>query len=304
MISMRAVALLACVFILACAAPPEATSLLGEPLVRPELDETFRAKQEGLLAEARAAWTDDPADVDAAIWVGRRAAYLGRYREAVEVYTEALDRFPDDPRLYRHRGHRYITLRKLDLAVADLEKAAALVEGTDDRVEPDGLPNELGIPTSTLHSNIWYHLGLARYLQGDFEAALAAYRRDVEVAANSDALCAASYWLHMTLRRLGREEEAAEVLQSIDAGMEIIENHDYHRLLLAFRGELDAGELLAGAEEEGGLRFASVGYGVGSLWLAEGKHEEAVALFERIVRAGNWPAFGFIAAEAELSRTR
>lgn len=301
---MRTFAALAGVCFLACATPPEATSLLGKPLTRPELDDEFRAKQERLLAEARAAWEANPGDVEAAIWTGRRTAYLGRYGESVEIYSEALRRFPEDPRLYRHRGHRYITLRQLGRAVDDLEQAARLIEGTEDRVEPDGLPNDRGVPTSTLHSNIWYHLGLARYLQGDFEAALAAYRRDLAVSTNPDSVCATSYWLHLTLRRLGREDEAAELLGPIHPAMEIIENHDYHRMLLVFRGELDAEELLADAEAEGGLRFATVGYGVGSLRLAEDRRDAAIALFESILQAGNWPAFGFIAAEAELSRER
>ncbi len=77
--------------------------------------------------------------------------------------------------MYRHRGHRYITLREFDKAIADFNKAVELIEGTDDIVEPDGAPNAAGIPTSTLHTNIWYHLGLAHYLKGDFAAALLAY---------------------------------------------------------------------------------------------------------------------------------
>ncbi len=52
------------------------------------------------------------------------------------------------------------------------------------------------------------------------------------------------------------------------------------------------------------MRFATVGYGVGSLRLAEGRRDAAIDLFERVMEAGNWPAFGFIAAEAELSRAR
>ena len=40
------------------------------------------------------------------------------------------------------------------------------------KIEPDGQPNARNIPTSTLNSNIYYHLGLAQYLKGEFEAAL------------------------------------------------------------------------------------------------------------------------------------
>src|SRR5215213_4686900 len=60
---------------------------------------------------------------------------------------EDLPKNPDDPRLYRHRGHRYITVRDLGPAILDFEKAARLIEGRPDEVESDGLPNSKNIPT-------------------------------------------------------------------------------------------------------------------------------------------------------------
>ena len=79
--------------------------------------------------------------------------------------------FYHDARFYRHRGHRYISVRRFDEAAADLARAAELSEGVPDVVGEDGAPNAAGIPRSTSHSNIWYHLGLAYYLQGEFERA-------------------------------------------------------------------------------------------------------------------------------------
>ena len=87
-------------------------------------------------------------------------AYLGDYKKAIKIFSEGIEKFPEDARMYRHRGHRYISLRKLDLAIADLEKAAELIDGKEDRVEPDGIPNARGIPVSTTNRNIWYHLWL------------------------------------------------------------------------------------------------------------------------------------------------
>ena len=62
-------------------------------------------------------------------------------------------------------------MRELDKAVADLERADALVAGTPDQIEPDGQPNPRNIPLTTLQSNIRYHLALAYYLQGNFAKA-------------------------------------------------------------------------------------------------------------------------------------
>ncbi|MBL8987560.1 MAG: hypothetical protein JNJ80_14910, partial [Gemmatimonadetes bacterium] len=134
--------------------PIEATSLLGAPLRRPRIPAAARATYEKNLAAARAAWERTPEDADSIIWLGRRIAYLGRYAEAIEVFTRGIARHPNDARMYRHRGHRYLTIRRLDAAVRDLERADQLTRSSPDQVEPDGLPNARGIPTSTLKSNI------------------------------------------------------------------------------------------------------------------------------------------------------
>ncbi len=278
----------------------EAVSLFGEPLVAPALPAETRADREAKLAEARAAVERSPDDAGALIWLGRRTAYLGRYREAIEIFFRGIAKHPDDARFYRHRGHRYITVREFDRAVADLERAAQLIAGKADEIEPDGLPNARNVHTSTLQSNVWYHLGLAHYLKGDFEAALAAYQECLKVSGNPDMLAATSHWLYMTLRRLGREEAARQVLGPIHAGMDIIENQAYHRLLLLYKGELSPAALRAGAA--GDLDPPTIGYGLGNWHLYNGRREEALRTFREVLAGGNWPAFGFIAAEADLQR--
>ena len=279
----------------------EAVSLLGTPLSRPVLPEETRRKYEEALAEARQRSYADPDDVDAIVWLGRRTAYLGRYRDAIDIYTRGIDRHSGDARLYRHRGHRYITIRELDRAIADLDRAAGIIGGRDDEIEPDGLPNARNIPTSTLQSNIWYHLGLAHYLKGDFEQALRAYRACMEVSKNPDMLVATSHWLYMTLRRLGRDADAARVLDPIRADLDVIENGAYHRLLLMYKGELPVDSLLA-SSASAALDDVTTAYGVGNWYLYTGDAARAREIFRRIVTAGNWAAFGAIAAEAELAR--
>ena len=307
-------ALLALALFTACAGSPppsatvqppsadaEAVSLFGEPLVAPELPAAVRADREAKLAEAKAAAEARPNDPEASLWLGRRTAYLGRYREAIEIFTLGVTRWPRDARFLRHRGHRYISIRRFDLAEADLEKAARFIAGQPDEVEPDGLPNAAGIPTSTLQSNIWYHLGLARYLQGDFAGALEAYRACLLVSKNPDMEVATRQWLYLTLRRLGRDAEAAQVLEPVRLDLDILENHAYHRLLLMERGEIPAASLLA-AQGDGNFDPVTLGYGVGAWSLVQGQREEAVRIFRQVVETGPWSAFGAIAAEAELHR--
>jgi tetratricopeptide (TPR) repeat protein len=281
----------------------ETVTLLGDTVSPPALALEVRQEREARLAQARRAYEATPEDVDSIIWLGRRLAYLGRYREAIEVYTAGIGLHPTDARLYRHRGHRHITVRELDAAIEDLAYAAKLAAGQPDEVEPDGLPNVRGIPTSTLQSNIWYHLGLAHYLKGDFERAATSYRMCLEVSATEDMVVATSHWLYMTLRRLDRIEEAETALAPIHAGMDIIENTGYHRLLLMYKGELSPEDLLEDPGSDDPLANATVGYGVGNWHLYNGRQVEAETVFRRILDGEQWAAFGFIAAEAEVART-
>ena len=199
---MRSILCLTFLF-LCCSSALGQTCLQRAQEIAPPLTRETRREFETKLAEARKNVETD-ASADNLIWLGRRTAYLGRYKDAIRIFTEAIEKFPDDARLFRHRGHRFITLRCFDLAIADLNRAAKLIKGKPDQVEPDGLPNARNIPTSTLQSNIWYHLALAHYLKGDFKAALKAYREAAKVSTNPDMLVATTHWQYMTLRRLGR----------------------------------------------------------------------------------------------------
>ena len=284
-------------------APVEARSLQGEPLRRMVFDSELLAKLTSELEMAQKDAESDPDDPHKLIWVGRRMGYLWQYNDAIDVFTTGIKSHPDLPHLYRHRGHRYITIRKFDLAIADLEKAAQLIEGTEDEVEPDGVPNAAGIPTGTLHSNIWYHLGLAHYLNGDFEQALSAYEKCLAVSKNDDIRVATLDWMYMTLRRLDRVAEANQLLELIYAEMNILENHAYHRRLLMYKGELQIQDLLPDQKSEGyDLDLATYGYGIGNWYLVSGDAEKAKDTYQRVTAGKYWSAFGFIAAEAELFR--
>jgi tetratricopeptide (TPR) repeat protein len=281
----------------------EATSLFGKPLVRHAFPTEVQKEREELLRAARSSYESNSNDADTLIWYGRRLGYLGRYREAVQVFTEGIRKFPDDARMYRHRGHRFITLRQFDPAIADLQKADSLTRGKPDQIEPDGLPNARNIPTSSLQSNICYHLGLAFYLKGGFERALPVYRRCDQQAlnANADRLVSTAHWLYMTLRRLGRAAEAEKVLDPISTSMDVIENVPYHKLLLMYAGEIAPEEL----EREGSATTTdgvTILYGIGNWYLYNGQPEKASAMFRRIVDGDQWAAFGYIAAEADLAR--
>jgi tetratricopeptide (TPR) repeat protein len=285
--------------------PPgaQSVSLLGDTLYAPPQAEDVRTVYEGRLAIARETYLADTTRADALIWVGRRTAYLGDYREAIEIFTRGIKEHPRDPRMFRHRGHRYISIRRFDLAIEDLETASRLIRGRPDETEPDGIPNARNIPTSTLQFNIWYHLGLAHFLKGEFREAMRAYRECMAVSNNPDALVATSYWLHMTLQRLGVPNEASRILDSITKNMDIIENGSYHDLLLLNKNLLAPEELLrTGEQDSAPLASATVGFGLGHWHWSNGRTDEAEQVWQAVLGGDQSTAFGYIAAEAELAR--
>ncbi len=286
--------------------PVEATSLLGQPLLRPVFAADQAAKLQRDLEAAEAAFAADPASPDNLIWVGRRQAYLGRYREAIATFTRGVEHFPDDARFLRHRGHRWITLREFDKAGVDLAAAAKLVEGREDEIEPDGQPNAAGIPTSTLHTNIWYHLGLAAFLRGKFDIAGEMYGRCAQICNNNDMLYASYAWRYLALRRADFGETAAGLLKHIDPQVQLLENADYRDCLLLYRGDLTAEAFLAaaGTAEDRPLTDATRGFALAQFLLLQGKTDEATRQLETVHTGSQWAAFGFIAAEAELARLK
>ena len=290
-------AMLVLVLLLVSQLSPEATSLLGRPLVPAPIPAEARKTLEENLKQAEIAYGRNPDDPDATIWLGRRIAYLGRYRDAIETFSEGIEKHPDDARMYRHRGHRYISVRELDKAVRDLETAAALQNGSKDQVEPDGQPNARNIPLSTLNTNIWYHLALARYLKQDFVRAADNFRRCRDAGSNADNLVSATHWLYITLMRAGRAAEAREALTPVRADLEVIENGSYHSLVLLYKGERSVDAVYGAAGE--GSAGSAVRYGVGAWHFVNGRRAEANKIWDGILAGSDWPSFGFIAAEAE-----
>ena len=72
-----------------------------------------------LYATAKKAFENNPNDPENIIWYGRRTAYLAKYKEAIQIYSNGIKKFPNNAKLYRHRGHRYISIRKFDEAIED-----------------------------------------------------------------------------------------------------------------------------------------------------------------------------------------
>lgn len=316
---------------------PETHSLLGQPLYALPVGHE-RDEAEAKLAAARAALDADPHNPEKVVWVGRRLGYLWRMREAIDTYTGGIAEHPGYASLYRHRGHRHISIRRFDAAIADLQRAAELIAGRPDEIEPDGQPNAVNIPLTTLGFNVWYHLALARYLSGDFGGALQAYRITLQFAPSAagiraaagaagdagrdDNLVATTFWMYLTLMRLDRRAEAAHSLQRIPPEPKLIENAAYLEALRVLSARAAAegaggapgggrsssasrgGEAARDATTQVGVQNAIAGYARGMKQLLTGDRVGAEREFEQVVVGEAWPAFALIAAEVELVRMR
>jgi len=253
------------------------------------------------LESARAAWEAAPDDESAIIWYGRRTAYTGDYAAAVEIFSDGLRKHPGSVRLLRHRGHRWLSLREFDRAVEDLSLAARRIveEGTSDRVEADGMPNARGIPTSTLHTNIWYHLALAHYCRGEFAEAQRCWTSCLAAAGNPDMECAARYWLFHAATRAGDAAAAAAALEPVRAEWDVIENHAYQELLLLYRGDRSVSEVAPAGERD--LEDVTRRYGLARWYAIQRDAERSRQALHALAATGS-AAFACIAAEADLAR--
>jgi tetratricopeptide (TPR) repeat protein len=275
----------------------------GKEYFQPERSAESQAKLDSSLAVAQRNIETDSSEENF-IWLGRRLAYLYRYKEAIDVFSKGLEKYPDSYKLFRHRGHRYITVRDYARAVADLQQAAALMPALPLEIEPDGQPNKLNIPLSSTQFNVWYHLGLAHYLKGDFESAAMTYNKCMEASNNDDLVTATADWLYMTYRRMNLTNEAAKVLTLVRDSMNIIENDSYYLRLRMYQGKISPDSVLNmnTAQEDIDLALATQGYGVGNWYLCSADTAKAKEIFKKVVSGKHFAAFGFIAAEAELVR--
>jgi tetratricopeptide (TPR) repeat protein len=258
-----------------------------------------RADSDGAIAKADAALAADPRNVELILAAARARDVALQFHAAIDVYTRGLAIAPDDVRLLRFRGHRYISIRRFDLAVADLRKAVAIAPSSFD---------------------VTYHLGLAHYLRGEFGEAARIYRSCLEATTDRAPLpqgwrsctttratdndrVAVTDWLYRALRRAGRHEEANALLPAITSTMKVGENEAYYTALRFYGGAVaeDAAMTPVTKNEN---RLVTVGYGVATFHLAGGNESRACVLLQRIADEPNWNAFGVIAAEVDLAERR
>lgn len=279
----------------------EASSFTGRKLVRPTLTDANRARLTAQLTAASDTLRMNPNSADALIWVGRRLAYLSQYREAIDTFSAGIARFPNDVRFLRHRGHRYLTIRRPMLAERDFVKAAEMIQNQPDEIEPDGAPNAANIPVSTLQHNIYYHQALAYYTQYKYAEALSAWDNCARVAVSADSKVSCQYWRYIVLKRLSRDTEADSALTIARENPTLIENHAYLNLLRLFAG-LETIETVYPSDKLERAVDGTTAYGVSMWYYFNGDRDQARDIWKQMDKSPAWSSFGVLAAETELTR--
>ena len=269
----------------------ETVTLLGDTLMSPEIKEGKSLDQFKL---AQNNYFRDQENPEMLIWYGRRVAYLGYFKEAIKIYTLGIEKFPYDARFYRHRGHRYISTRQYDNAINDFKRALELVAGKEDQIEPDGLPNSKNIPLSTLHGNIWYHLGLAYYLKNDMNNAAKSFSDRSVTHKFDDNIVSSAHWLYMIYRRQNKIEQSNSIVENISKDMDIIENMSYHQTSLFHKGLIKESEINI---DEVAL------YSIANWYIYEKNDTlKAKDYYKELLDTGNPFSFAYIAAESDWKR--
>ena len=239
---------------------------------------------------------------DNLIWIGRRHAYLGNYESAIKYFSQGISTYPLDARFYRHRGHRLITNRCFERAINDLKKAANLSNNKSNEIEPDGLPNALNIPTSTLKGNIYYHLGLAYYFESRLKEAMLAFEKCIELSKNNDSFVAAANWLYIIYYQLNKINKADKLLAKIDNQMNLIENNSYLIILNLYKDSNSQIEIEKKIFKEESLNNITVAFGLGNFYLLKGETEKAYKIYNLITNSDQWSSFAYIGAEVMLKK--
>ena len=263
--------------VVACATPAAAQSVQ----YRSPAGVVYRAQADtGPVARAERALAADPRNVQRFIDLGVAQAGARQMREAVRTFTRALAVAPNDPMLLRWRGHRHLSVREFDRAMADLTRGYGL---------------------DSTNYGILYHLGVLRFVRGDFNAAADAFARAQPRAPDAGERAGATDWLWMSLQRAGRAAEADAMLARHPDSLAT--TVAYAKRLRLYRGEIGPDALFTPSDTSD-IDVATLAYGLGDWYMVKGDTARARAQFERSVKSGGWPAFGFIASEAELARMR
>ncbi len=274
---------------------PQAYSLAGKSLYSTPPDPKSIAKSDSII---RAIQSKHELMENDFIEIGKQLVATARYKEAVENFTMGLKKFPNSFKLLRLRGHRYLTLRKLDLVVIDLLKARALIKSQPDSWEVDAK----GEKTDTYQHQIEYHLGVYYFLKKSYKEAVAAFEKSLKEAHQGNEIVGTTDWLYNAYQRNGEKNKAEQLLTTITPDFKADQDQAYFRRVLLYKGVIKPNELVDETMpiEKMSIQEVTKLYGLANWYGFQGNKQKAKELYAKIVESTSWPAFAYLASEMEL----
>ncbi len=269
--------------------PPvlEGISLMGDTLWSVPVPIQGGRERVNRLYDARERKQRSPGELMPAYDVARYTADLGRYTQAIALYGEAADVGGLDPRPYARRGELYLLLRRIDRGYGDLRTAERLFAG-----EPAA---ELQITSGgemqprSLSYSIPHQLGIATLVRGEPARAVGYFASSAAVVESLRDAIHATLWYRVS--RPGADFPST--------------------LPSRFRGGVTV--MVANAARGASPPGCPTGTGqmvepellclAGAMQLlAQGKREQALAVFDLIRHRSHWAVPAHLVAEAATAR--
>lgn len=206
---------------------------------------------------------------DGLLTLGNALSRQLRYREAIEVYTEALALQPDNLLLLRLRAGRYLTTLQNDLAIQNFEKCLAL--GAD-------------------QLDCLYRIGLAHYYAGRYRKAADIFQTCISLCDDEMGI-AVIYWHTLSSRRAGMKQE---MLDRYHRDMAVGHHGSYKKAVQVWAGETSLPVMLEALQQENDdLEYCITLYG---LIYDPNCSQKELLQAELLRRDSFWPGFAYLAA--------
>ena len=240
----------------------------------------FRGLPHGLADTPEiAACRAEPETYEGLLSLAEALCWQLRFREAIDVLTQAILLQPERMEAYRKRGPKYLDTLQFEKALADYIRCE----------QADGVSVESR-----------YRIGMAHYMMQNYEKAIPAFSGSLAIVPQDDDMYIADvYWLVLSQLRAGKAADAQKTLsQHYRLDMYVGHHTAYEKAMRVAAGFAQADAMIAELEAEpDDLQYAMAAYGI-CVWLeSRGEAENAAALRKKILaRDGFWFCFSFLAA--------
>lgn len=229
------------------------------------LSNRTKVELDPIVLKAKSKVEEDPTNPDLWIKYGRALRRQSMHREAIEAYSLGLTYDPFNPLLYRHKGHSYINIGEFAMSAGIFELAL--------RLDPTDW-------------DLWYHQGVAYYLNENYKLAIESMTKALEIAYledNFDDIVACKDWLWLSYTQVGKIEDAEEIVSDIKEGGETDYSDGYYQRVLCYNGTYSPEEVMSVAKsQEDDHMYVTYAYGISRYYFVKGEEEKSYEVLKEI----------------------